>query len=203
MTVLIISAVGLKLSAVPFHMWTPDVYEGAPTPVTAFLSIGSKAGGFVVAMRLLSFVFCSAYAEWGVIVAVLAMLSMIMGNLIALSQTSLKRMLAYSSIAQVGYMLIGIVALPKDGMPALMFYIIVYAFMNLGAFAGAILFANETGSDNINDLAGLMRKRPLLAIGLSICLVNLAGLPIPPAGFLAKVFKRCFVALAIALGQTG
>jgi NAD(P)H-quinone oxidoreductase subunit 2 len=188
MTVLILSAVGFKLSAVPFHMWTPDVYEGAPTPVTAFLSIGSKAGGFVVAMRLLSFVFGSAYAEWGVIVAVLAMASMIVGNLVALSQTSLKRMLAYSSIAQVGYMLIGIVALPKDGMPALMFYIIVYAFMNLGAFAGAILFANETGSDNINDLAGLMRKRPLLAIGLSICLVNLAGLPIPPAGFLAKVF---------------
>ncbi len=184
----VLSAVGFKLSAVPFHMWAPDVYEGAPTPVTAFLATASKLGGFVVAIRLLSFVFGSAYLDWSLIVGTLAILSMIAGNLIALAQTSLKRMLAYSSIAHVGYILLGLVANPGDGLPAVMFYVIVYSFMNLGAFAGAILFANETGSDNINDFAGLIRKRPVLAIGLAICLVNLAGLPIPPAGFFAKVF---------------
>jgi NAD(P)H-quinone oxidoreductase subunit 2 len=186
--VLLISAVGFKLSVVPFHMWTPDVYEGAPTPVTAFLSIGSKAGGFVVAVRLLSFMFAGAVADWSVILGILAILSMVVGNFIAIAQSSLKRMLAYSSIAQVGYILIGIIANTSDGLSAMMFYLIVYGLMNLGAFAGAILFSNETGSDNIDDFAGLFRKRPWLALGLSICLLNLAGLPIPPAGFLAKAF---------------
>jgi len=186
--VLVMSAVGFKLSTVPFHMWTPDVYEGAPTPVTAFLSIGSKAGGFVVAIRLLSFVFASAAVDWGMLIGVLAILSMVAGNLIALAQTSFKRMLAYSSIAHVGYMLIGLVANNEQGLSAMVFYMIVYGLMNLGAFAGAILFSQETGSDNINDYAGLIRKRPWLAIGISVCLLNLAGLPVPPAGFFAKVF---------------
>ena len=186
--VLLLSAVGFKLSTVPFHMWTPDVYEGAPTPVTAFLSIGSKAGGFVVAVRLLSFVFAEAAVDWGILLGVLAILSMIMGNLIALSQTSFKRMLAYSSIAHMGYILIGLIANTRDGLSATMFYLVVYGLMNLGAFAGAILFSNETGSDYINDYSGLIRKRPWLAVGLSVCLLNLAGLPIPPAGFFAKIF---------------
>jgi proton-translocating NADH-quinone oxidoreductase, chain N len=185
---LTMSAIGFKLSMVPFHMWTPDVYEGAPTPVTAFLSIGSKAGGFVVALRLLFEVFGSAYTDWMVILAVLAILSMIVGNLVAIAQSSFKRMLAYSSIAHVGYMLIGLVAFNQEGVQATTFYIIVYGLMNLGAFAGAILFQNETGSDRIDDFAGLIRKRPVLAIFTSICLLNLAGLPIPPAGFFAKVF---------------
>ncbi|MBI4534168.1 MAG: NADH-quinone oxidoreductase subunit NuoN [Candidatus Melainabacteria bacterium] len=186
--VLLLSAIGFKLSTVPFHMWTPDVYEGAPTPVTAFLSIGSKAGGLVVALRLLTLVFPAGVMDWSVIMGVLAVASMVMGNLIALAQTSFKRMLAYSSIAHIGYILIGLVANNKDGLSAMMFYIIVYGLMNLGAFACAILFSNETGSDNINDYAGLLRKRPWLAIGLSVCLLNLAGLPIPPAGFFAKLF---------------
>ncbi|PWT95729.1 MAG: NAD(P)H-quinone oxidoreductase subunit 2 [Candidatus Melainabacteria bacterium] len=186
--VLILSAVGFKLSAVPFHMWTPDVYEGAPTPVTAFLSIGSKAGGFVIALRLLTIVFDKAIGDWGVIVGVMAALSMIAGNFIALAQTSFKRMLAYSSIAHVGYILIGLVSSSEVGLSAVLFYIVVYGAMNLGAFAGAILFTNETGSDKIDDFSGLVRKRPFLAIMLSICLLNLAGLPIPPAGFFAKVF---------------
>jgi len=188
MLVLLLSAIGFKLSAVPFHMWAPDVYEGAPTPVTAFLSIGSKAGGFVVAVRLLSFVFASASVDWSLIVGLLAILSMILGNLIALAQSSLKRMLAYSSIAHVGYILIGLVANTADGLAAMAFYLIVYGLMNLGAFTGAILFANETGSDRIDDYSGLLRKRPWLATGLAICLLNLAGLPIPPAGFFAKLF---------------
>jgi NAD(P)H-quinone oxidoreductase subunit 2 len=186
--VLILSAVGFKLSAVPFHMWTPDVYEGAPTPVTAFLSIGSKAGGFVIALRLLSMVFDKALADWGMIIAVMAILSMLVGNFIALAQTSFKRMLAYSSIAHVGYILIGLVCSSETGLSAVVFYILVYGAMNLGAFAGAILFTNETGSDNIDDFSGLIRKRPGLALLLSVCLLNLAGLPIPPAGFFAKIF---------------
>jgi NAD(P)H-quinone oxidoreductase subunit 2 len=186
--VLLLSVVGFKVSMVPFHMWTPDVYEGAPTPVTAFLSVGSKLGGFVVAIRLLSLVFGSAHADWMPIVSVLAMLSMIIGNLVALAQTSLKRMLAYSSIAHVGYLLIGLAAATRESTAAMIFYLIVYAFMNLGAFTAAILIENEIGTDNIDDLAGLLRKRPWVAIGLSLCLLNLAGLPVPPAGFLAKVF---------------
>lgn len=186
--VLLLSVVGFKLSMVPFHMWTPDVYEGAPTPVSAFLSVGSKLGGFVVAIRLLTGVFAGAAADWTPILGALAILSMVMGNLIALAQTSFKRMLAYSSIAHVGYILIGMVANSTEGYTALVFYLIVYAFMNLGAFCGAILFENETGSDNIEDMAGLIRKRPWLAVCTAICLLNLAGLPVPPAGFLAKVF---------------
>ncbi len=194
--VLVMSAIGFKLAAAPFHMWAPDVYEGAPTPVTAFLSIGSKAGGVVVALRLLMVVFRSSAQDWGLIVVALAVLSMILGNLIALSQTSFKRMLAYSSIAHVGYILIGLVAATQvdegtqvqKGLSAIIFYIVIYGVMNLGAFAGAILFSNETGSDSINDYAGLIKKRPILALLLSLCLVNLAGLPIPPAGFLAKFF---------------
>ncbi len=185
---LTLSAIGFKLSTVPFHMWTPDVYEGAPTPVTAFLSIGSKAGGFVVAIRLLMTVFAQSQMHWAPMLCGLAILSMIGGNLIALAQTSFKRMLAYSSIAHVGYILIGLVAASESGLSAMIFYIMVYGAMNLGAFAGAILFSNETGSDRIEDYAGLIRKRPLIAIGMSVCLLNLAGLPIPPAGFFAKVF---------------
>lgn len=185
--VLILSAVGFKLSMVPFHMWTPDVYEGAPTPVTAFLSIGSKLGGFVVALRLLMVVFGRSTADWTLLIAAFAVLSMCMGNFIALAQKSLKRMLAYSSIAHIGYMLIGLVAGSPIGLSMMVFYIVVYAFMNLGAFAGAILFSNETGSDSIDDMEGYVRKRPWAALLLSVCLLNLAGLPIPPAGFFAKI----------------
>jgi len=155
---LVLSAVGFKLSTVPFHMWTPDVYEGAPTPVTAFLSIGSKAGGFVVAIRLLSVMFAQYQSTWVVLLAILAILSMVAGNLIAMAQVSFKRMLAYSSIAHVGYILIGLIAGGEAGLSAMVFYVMVYGFMNLGAFGGAIFF------------------------------LNLTGLPLPPAGFFAKVF---------------
>lgn len=186
--ILLLSAVGFKLSLVPFHMWTPDVYEGAPTPVTAFLSIGSKAGGFVVGLRMLVDVFGKQSQDWVIVVSALAILSMVVGNFVALAQKSFKRMLAYSSIAHVGYMMIGLVAVNSEGLSAMMYYVIVYGFMNLGAFAGAIMFSNETGSDKIDDFAGLIRKRPLLCLGMSVCLLNLAGLPIPPAGFFAKIF---------------
>ncbi len=184
---LVLSAIGFKLSIVPFHMWTPDVYEGAPTPVTAFLSIGSKIGGFAVALRLLTTIFLKDSTDWSLVLSALAILSMVMGNLIALAQTSFKRMLAYSSIAHVGYMLIGLVAANSIGLSTMIFYIVIYGFMNLGAFAGAILFSNETGSDSIDAFDGYMRKRPWKALLLGVCLVNLAGLPLPPAGFFAKV----------------
>jgi NAD(P)H-quinone oxidoreductase subunit 2 len=184
---LVLSAIGFKLSMVPFHMWTPDVYEGAPTPVTAFLSIGSKIGGFAVALRLLTTIFLKDSTDWSLVISALAILSMIMGNLIALAQTSFKRMLAYSSIAHVGYMLIGLVAANSIGLSTMVFYIIIYGFMNIGAFAGAILFSNETGSDQIDAFDGYMRKRPWKALLLAVCLINLAGLPLPPAGFFAKL----------------
>lgn len=186
--ILLVSVVGFKLSMVPFHMWAPDVYEGAPTPVTAFLAAGSKLGGFAVAIRLLTLLFGSAVADWGPVLGALAILSMVMGNLIALAQTSLKRMLAYSSIAHVGYLLIGLVANTNEGLSAMIFYLVVYTFMNLGAFCALILIENELGTDNIDEMSGLIRKRPVVTIALSICLLNLAGLPVPPAGFLAKVF---------------
>lgn len=186
--VLLISVIGFKLSMVPFHMWTPDVYEGSPTPVGAFLSIGSKLGGLVVGIRLLSIVFQQMHPDWTSVVGALAILSMIMGNIIALTQRSLKRMLAYSSIAHVGYMLIGLVVNTADGLQSLWFYVMVYGLMNLGAFTAATLFQNETGTDDIDAMAGLVKKRPWLTLGLTICLLNLAGLPIPPAGFLAKFF---------------
>lgn len=192
--VLLLSVIGFKLSMVPFHMWTPDVYEGAPTPVTAFLSIGSKLGGVVVALRLLGYVFVdinnnhTPYFDWVPIVGVLAMLSMIGGNLIALNQTSVKRMLAYSSIAHVGYFLIGLCANTPDGITSMLFYTIVYGFMNLGAFAAAIMIENELGTDQMDQWSGLIRKRPWVVVGMTVCLLNLAGLPIPPAGFLSKFF---------------
>ncbi|MBY0356568.1 MAG: NADH-quinone oxidoreductase subunit NuoN [Candidatus Obscuribacterales bacterium] len=186
--VLLISVVGFKLSMVPFHMWTPDVYEGAPTPVTAFLSVGSKLGGLVVALRLLSFTFVSASADWVPVIAGLAILSMVVGNLIALCQTSVKRMLAYSSIAHVGYFLIAFAANNGQSLSSLLFYVIIYGFMNLGAFACAIMIENELGTDDMTEWSGLIRKRPWLTMAMAICLMNLAGLPVPPAGFLAKFF---------------
>lgn len=186
--VLFISVVGFKLSMVPFHMWTPDVYEGSPTPVTAFLSVGSKLGGIAVALRLLTVVFASAASNWIPLVAILAILSMVFGNLIALCQTSVKRMLAYSSIAHVGYFLIAFCANTSESLSNLLFYVIVYGLMNLGAFTAAIMIENEVGTDDMNHWAGLIRKRPWLVVGMAICLFNLAGLPVPPAGFLAKFF---------------
>ena len=139
-------------------------------------------------MRLLLIVFAQSQAQWMVILGALAIFSMVAGNLIALAQNSLKRMLAYSSIAHVGYILIGLIAASESGLSALVFYVMVYGLMNLGAFAGAVLVSNETGSDRIEDYAGLIRKRPLIALAMGVCLLNLAGLPIPPAGFFAKVF---------------
>lgn len=186
--VLLISVVGFKLSMVPFHMWTPDVYEGAPTPVTAFLSVGSKLGGLVVALRLLTEVFGAASSNWIPLIGILAVCSMVAGNLIALCQRSVKRMLAYSSIAHVGYFLIALCANTTESFGAIIFYMVVYGLMNLGAFTAAIMIENELGSDDMEDWSGLIRKRPFVVVCLTVFLLNLGGLPVPPAGFLAKFF---------------
>lgn len=185
--VFIIAGVAFKISAVPFHQWTPDVYEGSPTPVVAFLSVGSKAAGFALAIRLLLSVFGPVSSEWQFIFTALAILSMVLGNVVALAQTSMKRMLAYSSIAQAGFVMIGMVAGTEAGYASMVFYLLIYLFMNLGAFACVILFSLRTGTDQIADYAGLYQKDPLLTLALSICLLSLGGIP-PLAGFFGKIY---------------
>ncbi|MEM1368095.1 MAG: NAD(P)H-quinone oxidoreductase subunit N [Cyanobacteria bacterium P01_H01_bin.15] len=182
-----IAGIAFKISAVPFHQWTPDVYEGSPTPVVAFLSVGSKAAGFALAIRLLVTSFGSAIEEWHFIFTALAILSMILGNVVALAQTSMKRLLAYSSIAQAGFVMIGMIAGTTAGYASMIFYLLIYLFMNLGAFACVILFALRTGSDQISDYSGLYQKDPLLTLVLSICLLSLGGIP-PLAGFFGKIY---------------
>jgi NAD(P)H-quinone oxidoreductase subunit 2 len=182
-----IAGIGFKISAAPFHQWTPDVYEGAPTPVIAFLSVGSKAAGFALAIRLLTTAFPLIINEWRFIFIALAALSMVLGNAVALAQTSLKRMLAYSSIGQAGFVMIGLVAGTEAGYASMVFYLLVYLFMNLGAFTCVILFSLRTGTDQISEYSGLYQKDPLLTLGLSVCLLSLGGIP-PLAGFFGKIY---------------
>nr|YP_009057816.1 subunit 2 of NADH-plastoquinone oxidoreductase [Nephroselmis astigmatica]AID67676.1 subunit 2 of NADH-plastoquinone oxidoreductase [Nephroselmis astigmatica] len=179
--------VGFKLSVAPFHQWTPDVYQGSPTPVVAFLSVGSKAAGLVLAIRIVTTLFPSISTEWHQLFEILALLSMVIGNLVALPQTSLKRMLGYSSVGQAGFLLIGLLTGHEAGYSSLLVYMLIYTFMNLGAFACVILFGLRTGSDQIQDYAGLLYKDPFLAICLSICLLSLGGIP-PFAGFFGKLY---------------
>ena len=185
--VFILATVAFKIAAVPFHQWTPDVYEGSPTPVVAFLSVGSKAAGFALAVRLLVGCFESFDEQWKFLFTVLALLSMVLGNVVALAQTSMKRMLAYSSIGQAGFVMIGLVCGTEDGFSAMVLYMAAYLFMNLGAFACIILFSLRTGSDRIADYAGLYQKDPLITLGLSLCLLSLGGIP-PMLGFFGKIY---------------
>ena len=206
--ILIIGGLAFKLASAPLHMWSPDVYEGSPTPVTAFLSVASKAGGFAIVLRLLLIVLGFSFTIWQPIIIIISTLSMLIGNFVALGEvinkTSIKRLMAYSSIAQVGYILIGIALNTHEAISASIFYLIIYSIMNLGAFLCIIAFGNEVNSDVISDYSGLVKKRPLLAFTFCICLFNLAGLPIPPAGFIAKfiLFKSAFDAghIGIFLG---
>lgn len=182
-----IAGIAFKISAVPFHQWTPDVYEGSPTPVVAFLSVGSKAAGFALAIRLLVTAFPLVTEEWRFVFTALAILSMVLGNVVALTQTSMKRLLAYSSIAQAGFVMIGLIVGTEDGYASMLFYLMVYLFMNLGGFTCVILFSLRTGTDQISEYAGLYQKDPLLTLGLSICLLSLGGIP-PLAGFFGKIY---------------
>lgn len=197
--VMVVVGFGFKISAVPFHFWTPDVYEGAPTPVTAFVSVSSKAASFALMIRFFAEVFPADVVVGGVVVQdfwvslliVISIVTMTFGNMVALRQTNIKRLLAYSSIAQAGYTLMGVVALQATdasyAVASVSFYMFMYIFTNLLAFGGLVLFISVTGKEEIKDLAGLNRRSPWLALGITIAFLSLAGIP-PAAGFFGKFF---------------
>ena len=177
-----------KIAAAPFHMWTPDVYEGAPTPITAFMSAAPKAAGFAALMRIFLVALPTLQVEWSQVLWVLAVLTMTVGNITALRQDNIKRVLAYSSIAHAGYALVGFTAGNGTGSAGILFYMLSYAFMNIGAFAIIILVAKKGETNgNVMDFAGLGFKRPLLAVAMTIFLFSLAGVP-PAAGFIGKFY---------------
>ncbi len=194
--ILIMGGFAFKIASVPFQMWVPDVYEGAPTTVTAFLSVASKASGFAVIMR----VFFTAFnapewlsLNWAIIFAILAALSMTLGNIVAIPQANIKRLLGYSSIAQAGYIMVGLAAMglspanDVSGRSGIIFFLISYALTNLGAFIAIIAITNKIGSDDIKDFTGMFKRAPVLALALTLCLVSLIGMP-PAAGFMGKFF---------------
>ena len=194
--VLLISGFGFKIAAVPFHMWVPDVYEGAPTPITAYLSVASKAAGFAILLR----VFFSAFGlpdwlslNWGLIFAILAVISMTIGNIVAIPQTNIKRMLGYSSIAQAGYLMIGLATMGFSpvadvlGRSGVLFFLASYALTNTGAFIAIIAISNKLNSDQIADYSGMIKRAPVMALALTLCLISLIGMP-PAAGFMAKFY---------------
>ena len=194
--VLIIAGLGFKMAAVPFHMWVPDVYEGAPTPVTAYLSVGSKAAGFALVMRLFFTAFSTPAwlsQDWGLIFAGLAVISMIVGNVAAIPQTNIKRMFGYSSIAQAGYLMVGLAAIGVSlkenvyGQSGVIFFLVSYTVTNLGAFIAIIAITKKLNSDQIADFAGMGKRAPVLALALTLCLISLVGMP-PAAGFMAKFY---------------
>lgn len=195
--VLIIAGFGFKITAVPFQMWAPDVYEGSPTPITAFLSVASKAAGFAVILRVfhVGFPLEVLSIEWSAIFAVLAAISMSFGNLVAIAQTNIKRMLAYSTVAHAGYIMVGIAAIairvPDNGtaigVSSVLFYLVGYATMNLAAFSAVIAISNRIESDNIKDFTGMGKRAPLMAAILAFAMVSLTGVP-PTVGFMAKIY---------------
>jgi NADH-quinone oxidoreductase subunit N len=185
---LLIVGFGFKVAIVPFHQWAPDVYEGAPTTIAAFISAGPKAAGFAAFLRIFMEALPNLQVEWSGVVIVLAMLTMTVGNVIAIAQTNIKRMLAYSSIAHAGYVLIGLAAANNDGISSAMLYLLVYCVMNIGAFGAVILAKTEDGESlMISDYAGLGLRKPLLAMFMTIMLLSLAGFP-PTAGFVGKFY---------------
>lgn len=190
--VLALVGFGFKISAVPFHFWAPDVYEGAPTPIAGFLSTASKAAGFAVLVRVLIAAFPQITQEWGAIVVTMSVASMTLGNLLALAQRNIKRMLAYSSIAHAGYALIGVAAAVTPearelGIASVVFYLIAYLVTNLAAFGVVAVVSGVLGSDEMESYYGLSRRSPYLALAMLVALLSLAGMP-PLAGFVVKVF---------------
>jgi NADH-quinone oxidoreductase subunit N len=181
-------AFGFKIAAAPFHMWAPDAYEGAPTSITAFMSVGPKAAGFAVLGRVFMIAFASIKIEWATVLIPLSILSMGIGNIVALAQTNIKRMLAYSSIAHAGYALLGIIVANNEGLASTMTYLMIYAFMNMGAFAVIIMLRTEGFiGDKITDYEGLAKTHPLLAALMLIFMFSLTGIP-PTAGFIGKLY---------------
>jgi NADH-quinone oxidoreductase subunit N len=194
--ILMLAGFGFKIAVVPLHMWVPDVYEGAPTPVTAYLSVASKSAGFAIILRIFYSTFSLPHnlsLDWGLVLAVLAAISMTAGNVIAIQQENIKRMLGYSSIAQAGYVLVGMAAVAfsplavTDSQSAVLFFLAAYSLTNLGAFIAIIAISQKINSDRINDFAGMGKRSPLMALALTLCLVSLIGLP-PAAGFMAKFY---------------
>lgn len=203
--VLLLAGIGFKISAVPFHMWAPDVYQGAPTPVTAFLTVGPKALGFAVLIRVLFLAFPVFVEFWEPLLVWIAILTMTAGNLIAISQTDIKRLLAYSSIAQAGYILAGLATANKLGLEAVLIYVMAYAVTNLGAFFTVLAVERNIDTNQLEGYSGLSKRSPFLALVLAFFLLSLAGIP-PMAGFLGKlyifsaaVYAR-HIGLAIAIG---
>ena len=185
--VLILAGLGFKVAAVPFHMWTPDIYEGAPLPITAYLAVGSKAAAFALILRLFASAFLDSIGEWQLVIAILAAATMTVGNLVALAQHNIKRLLAYSSIGQVGYLLVGIAALSTAASNAVILHLVGYGVTTLAAFVSVIAVYNVTGKDEIKDFAGLADRNPFIAMALTVSLFSLAGLPFF-AGFITKFY---------------
>jgi NADH-quinone oxidoreductase subunit N len=183
---LVLVGFGFKISAAPLHFWAPDVYEGAPTAVAGFLSTASKAAGFIVLTRVFLVVFPVVADIWPVVIAILATLTMTVGNFLALAQRNIKRLLAYSSIAHAGYALVGVVALSELGVNSVVYYLGAYLVTNMAAFGVAVAFARVVGSDDIAAYAGLSRRAPGLALVMLVAFLSLAGMP-PLAGFISKV----------------
>ncbi len=185
---LLIVGFGFKVALVPFHQWAPDVYEGAPTSIAAFISAGPKAAGFAALLRIFMDALQNLQPEWIGVITLIAILTMTIGNVVAIAQRNIKRMLAYSSIAHAGYVLVGLAAANKDGISSAMFYLLVYCITNIGAFGAIILARTEDGESlNISDYAGLGFRKPLLALFMTIMLLSLAGFP-PTAGFVGKFY---------------
>lgn len=197
---MMVVGLGFKIAAVPFHFWAPDVYEGAPVPIAAFLAVASKIAGFAMMVRFFTVSFMGVEGiqasgiwtlleglNWNLLLGVMAALAMIVGNLTALRQENIKRMLAYSSIAHAGYILMGLVVLTQEGITAIMIYAFIYLFMNLGAFYVVMLVSNQLDSESIDDYKGLGFRAPLESVAMTVFLVALTGLP-PTAGFIAKLY---------------
>ncbi len=194
--VLVLVGLGFKMAAVPFHMWCPDVYEGAPVTVTAFLSVGPKAAGFALTVRLLYGILAVPVGEhwtalqglpWPMLIAVISVATMFVGNLTALWQDNLKRLMAYSSIAHAGYLLMGLVLLNTAGLTAIVFYLFAYLLMNFGAFMVIAAVADESGTEDISGIRGLWKRHPFLAVMMAVFLFSLTGLP-PAFGFIGKFY---------------
>ncbi len=195
--VLMIAGFGFKIASVPFQMWAPDVYEGAPTPITAFLSVASKAAGFAVMLRVfyIAFPMDTLSLDWSITFAVLSALSMTLGNLVAIRQDNIKRMMGYSTIAHAGYLLVGLAAVTARipgaettiGPSGMLFYLGGFAATNLAAFSVIIAISNRIGSDRIDDYAGIARRAPMLAVVLTLAMISLTGIP-PAVGFWAKIY---------------
>jgi NADH-quinone oxidoreductase subunit N len=187
---------GFKIAAVPFQLWAPDVYQGAPTPTTAFLAVGSKAAGFVLLLRVLFVAVPEMTAHWWRLLVVISALTILYGNLCALPQTNIKRLLGYSSISHAGYLLLGVAAATAAGQSAVLYYLSGYLFTVLAAFMVIALVLRETGSEDIASLAGLNQRSPLLAAAMTFSMVSLAGIP-PLAGFFGKFL---LIKSALAVG---